>query len=166
MHALTLEHILQRLQRVERANVRWRLATVAVSLVLGVVSLLGATQGPGTMPVEELRAMRVVLVDVQGRPMGRVGVEADGTPRLFLTDPNATPRVGLAVTADGRPGVTLYDGQGPPGWALAWQPMAGSIWGLETPAVPRAWGLAWRRAEGQFCNAHMLPEQLQASQGV
>jgi hypothetical protein len=145
MHVPTLEHILQRLQQVERANVRWRLATVAVSLVLGVVILLGATEGPGTMPVEELRAMRVVLVDGQGRPLGRVGVEADGTPRLFLTDPNATPRVGLAVTADGRPGVTLYDGQGRPRAASAWQPMADSIWGWETQAAPRAWGLAWRR---------------------
>jgi hypothetical protein len=30
MHVPTLDHILQRLQHVERANVRWKLATVAV----------------------------------------------------------------------------------------------------------------------------------------
>ena len=96
----TVDHLLRRLQRVERANHTWRLAAVTASAVLGVLVLLGATGRQGTTPVEELRATRLILVDAQGRPLGRVGVEADGTPRLFLMDANATPRVGLAVTAD------------------------------------------------------------------
>jgi hypothetical protein len=122
----TVDHLLRRLQRVERANHTWRLAAVTASAVLGVLVLLGATGRQGTTPVEELRATRLILVDAQGRPLGRVGVEADGTPRLFLMDANATPRVGLAVTADaggttrlglgvatdGRPGLTLYDQRG------------------------------------------------------
>jgi hypothetical protein len=75
----TVDHLLRRLQRVERANHTWRLAAVTASAVLGVLVLLGATGRQGTTPVEELRATRLVLVDAQGRPLGRVGVEADGT---------------------------------------------------------------------------------------
>src|SRR5919198_366091 len=112
MHAPTLDHILQRLQQVERANVRWRLATITVSLLLGVVILLGATGGPGTMPVEELRAMRVVLVDAQGRPRAGLGMAPDGRFDLGLGDAGGTTRLGLGVAADGRPGLTLYDQRG------------------------------------------------------
>jgi hypothetical protein len=114
MHEPTLSQILQRLQQVERVNHWWKLASITASVLLGIVVLLGAAGEQGTTPMEELRAMRVILVDAEGRPRGRVGVEADGTPRLFLIDPTATPRVGLAITGDGRPGVTLYDAQGRP----------------------------------------------------
>jgi hypothetical protein len=50
MHEPTLEHLLRRLQQVERANHTWRLAAMAASVVLGVVVLMGATAGPGRHP--------------------------------------------------------------------------------------------------------------------
>jgi hypothetical protein len=86
MHEPRLEQMLHRLQAVEQANRWWKAASLTVMALLGLVVWLGAARGPDATRGEEVRATRLILVDPQGRPLGRLGVEADGIVNLLCAE--------------------------------------------------------------------------------
>ncbi|MFQ5873698.1 MAG: hypothetical protein ACE5JL_07840 [Dehalococcoidia bacterium] len=92
MNDPTMQTLVQRVDRLERAHRRWRRAAFALAAALGLLALVGATS-PRTVPVaDEIRAKRFVLVDEAGRDQARLGMGLVGAlvphlePELCLGD--------------------------------------------------------------------------------
>jgi hypothetical protein len=125
--------LLQRVERLERRNLR-STAFLASCLLVGGVCL-GAAQGQRPKPSEtidakalrlfdeegNLRALLAVtpkgnagltLVDKRGKVCAVLGVAEDANPSLELSHSDKSLRVRLALAPDGRPVLDFYDAEG------------------------------------------------------
>lgn len=96
MDTLQLEELHARVARLERAARRWRRAAGVAGGVLGLVVLVGATAPKAAPVADEIRARQFVLVDDEGRVLGRWDALFDFA-RLALFDQHG--RSGLQLTA-------------------------------------------------------------------
>jgi hypothetical protein len=103
-----LDHVLQRLHRVERAQRWWQVGGLMAVAVLGLVVVLGAAGHREVIRAEEVRAQRFVLVDDDDKPRAIWHISEKGTS-LFLFDEARIPRVGLSVGQDGIAGLAVHD---------------------------------------------------------
>ncbi len=111
--------VLQRLERLERANRRWQIVvSVFVLLSVGVV-LMGAEHAKAPPVAEELRARTFLLVDAQGMPLARLGYLPHGGVGLGLYDKGRQSRVLLSMDDDGASSLSLYGKEGRGGALVA-----------------------------------------------
>jgi hypothetical protein len=101
MNAPTRDIILQRLERLERANYRWQIVGSVALAVLGLVVVLGATGGKLPKVTDEIQSRRFTLVDQYGKTWAMLHVSEGGLPRLDLFDKDAKIRVGLGLAPNG-----------------------------------------------------------------
>jgi hypothetical protein len=119
----------RRIERLERAERRWR--TVAATAVLGVAAVVLMGQKPAPRIVE---AERFILRDAAGRVRAELAVESEQSVALRFRDPDTMPRLsigtengasvlvlneqggkvraGLVTLPHGAPALTLYDPNG------------------------------------------------------
>ncbi len=109
MNEPTMEALVQRLNRMERENHRWKWLVAVTLAVLGVGVVLGQTTPRRVGKV--LEAERFVLRDADGKNRAELGV-MDGASILFLNDKDGKPGVALSVLPDGPRMVTLLDKNG------------------------------------------------------
>ena len=124
-----METLLQRLDRMERENLRLKMAGVVVLAVIAAVVLMG--QATGSKVAKVVEAEEFALLDkngvrraVLGATAGRVAliltnkdgkgsawleVETDGTARLVLADKELNERVVLALFPDGSASVAFAE---------------------------------------------------------
>jgi hypothetical protein len=110
--------LVERLERVERENRRWKVIGIGIATLMGLALLMGAAK-PRVQ--DEVRARRFTLVDSKGKLQGFLGFSALGSPTLFLFDnPTVTlfdserrPRVQLAGGVV-ESGLRLYTKNGDP----------------------------------------------------
>lgn len=81
-----------RIERLERASRRWRLAATVAGCGLGLALLLGQAKPEPT----EVKAGKFVLVDEAGASRATLAIEAGG-PSLVLTDARGRGAIRLAV---------------------------------------------------------------------
>ncbi len=93
--------LVERLERVERENRRWKVIGIGVVILVGLALFTGAAK-PRVQ--DEVRARRFTLVDSKGKIQGFLGFSAIGSPTLFLFD---------------NPTVTLFDSERRPRVQLA-----------------------------------------------
>jgi hypothetical protein len=103
---------MQRLNRLERENRRWKVSFYIVMPVLGLVILLGATH---TTVTDEVRARQFVLMDESGMDRGTFGMMSSGGATLRLSgkpNPDGSPKGGAAIEAreDGSVALVLAGG--------------------------------------------------------
>ncbi len=118
-----MDHLLSRLDALERANRRWRRACFALVLCVAAWIAMGAVQSP----VEELVARRFVLQDRLGQTRGTWEVTTDGS-RLSLFTAAGSPAF---VLVGGRPvsGLEVRDGSGTTRVELAFRDGVGTgLW--------------------------------------
>jgi hypothetical protein len=77
-----LEMIISRLTYLEQAHRQWKLAGLAAEALLGLVVLLAATGRQESMPIEEVRASRALLVDAEERRRSPPAVACRQPPAL------------------------------------------------------------------------------------
>jgi hypothetical protein len=109
MNEPTMEALVERLNRLERENQRWRwLVTVTLAVMaLGVVLVQTTSAKVGKV----LEAERFVLRDADGTSRAELGV-MDGASILLLNDKDGKPGVALSVLPDGPRTVSLLDKDG------------------------------------------------------
>lgn len=112
-----MDVILQRLERLEHANRRWRIFVSVLFLLGGGLVLVGAVHQKTTPIAEEIRARTFVLVDAQGVPLARLGYLPHGGIGLGLYDKGHQSRVLVSIDDDGASSLSLY-GRGGQGGAL------------------------------------------------
>lgn len=105
--------LIERLDRLDRANQRWKLisgatAAALVSLVLGAAAAprlphLGQEVPAGGPVLEEVRAKRFLLLDDAGKLRGVLGSATGGAVSLGLLDNDDKIRSILIVDANGTP---------------------------------------------------------------
>ena len=105
-----LDHLTQRLDRLERENRRLRLLGALALLGASALVLMGQT-APSPV-VNTLEAERFVLRDGAGNVRASLGLRPDGTAALVLADDTQQERVVLSVTAPGLAGLDLSDRTG------------------------------------------------------
>src|SRR5262245_15532475 len=77
-------HLLGRIERLERAYGRWRLAALVAGLgIIGTAAIAAAQTQQTALPT--LKASGFVLVDHEGRELAELGF-ADGMPALSFFD--------------------------------------------------------------------------------
>lgn len=110
MHESQIDTIIQRIERLERQNRRWKVLVSIIVAVCGSLLLLGAKP----QVVEEVRARSFVLVDKAGTPLARLGQLPHGSLGLGFYDKGNKARLLLSVDDDGGASVGLYgkDGRG------------------------------------------------------
>ena len=84
MDDATLHAVEQRLDRLERANRRWKVAVALAVGALGGVVALGAAE-PDLIP-DELRVKRLIIVDQNNKPRAVLGPSSYGSSGLHLYD--------------------------------------------------------------------------------
>jgi hypothetical protein len=87
------------------------MVSAAVAFTIGVLWFAPST---GAAPAHQaaapvLRAERFELVDGEGKPRARLGIEADRSVGLAVLDQGGIPRVLLGVTTDDRPIMGFLD---------------------------------------------------------
>jgi hypothetical protein len=95
-------HLEQRVEHLERQNRRLRIVGLFVSVLIGLVFLMGQAQG---VP-EEITAKKFLLMDDDGNYRGVLNVTEHG-PVFALLDSNGTYRASLGV-GDGT-ALAIYD---------------------------------------------------------
>src|SRR5437867_10268562 len=108
----------ERLDRLERAHRRWKLASSATVLLLLAVIRLGAAapRSPQPIPeaspigsvVNEFRAKRFVLVEDTGKVRAVLGAATRGAVSLELLDNDGKVRSVLIVDSNGTPRLELF----------------------------------------------------------
>lgn len=104
--------LIERLDRLDRTNRRWKLVSAATAAALSVV-VLGAAAAPRShldqrvwpvgAVVDEVRAKRFLLVDDSGKLRAVLGAATAGAVSLGLLDNDDKIRSVLIVDADGTP---------------------------------------------------------------
>lgn len=119
----------RRVERLERAQRRWRRLATGMALSLAAVALMGQKPAPRVVEAE-----RFILRDAAGRARAELVVDgeqsvalrfkdADSMPRLSLGTENGAAllvlneqggrvRAGLVTLSHGAPALTFYDGNG------------------------------------------------------
>jgi hypothetical protein len=96
----------RRVERLERANRRWRGGAILGLLLLASAGLLGqAPVVPGA--AKAVDAERFNLRDAAGHLRGSLGVTTDGTTSLVLYNTAGAHQVGLGVLPDGTASIFL-----------------------------------------------------------
>ncbi len=95
----------QRVEKLEKANRRLKLAGVLALTLVGCLLLLGVAS-----PKRTVEAERFILLDANGKPRVRLRMRAEG-PELGLYDANRKTRVALGMTPNG-PKLGLLDANG------------------------------------------------------
>ena len=138
--------IARRLERLRLEN--YRLRTVGVSLLLGVVAVILMGQATSKSIANLLEARRFVLRDSRGIERASLGIEADGRVAFFILDHAGRKRVALGVTGDdGAPAVVLSDQKGN---------IRASLW-LESDGTP-ALGLGDGTISNRAVNLQVAPD--------
>ncbi len=104
---LTLARLEARVQTLEHARQRWRLAGLMAALLSATLVLGAQTSGP-----RSIEAQGFILRDASGAMRARLGM-VDGAPSLALYDSNARLRAAIAVETEG-PILSLFNGDGTP----------------------------------------------------
>jgi hypothetical protein len=109
-----IDTILQRLERLERENRRWKVLASVGIFVCGCLLLLGAANSRGPHIAKELRARSFVLVDQQGTLVAQLGQLPHGALGLGFYDEGRKARLLMGIEADGGTSVSVYgkDGRG------------------------------------------------------
>ena len=119
MDDATLHAVEQRLDRLERANRRWKVAVALAVGALGGVVALGAA-GPAQVP-DELRAKRLVVVDQNNKPRAVLGPSSYGSSGLHLYDERQKELVTLEALPGSVPSMTFFAPDGKPAvWLISW----------------------------------------------
>ena len=117
MNETNKPEVLQRLDRLERENRRWKVLGCTAFAVLGLIVLVGATGSKGTKVAEEIRARKFVLVDKAGKVRGILG-ESGNQPKpsfgLFIYGRDGKDRIELSQFGDGAK-LSLFHGSLPAG---------------------------------------------------
>ncbi|MGE3535844.1 MAG: hypothetical protein AB7N91_00240 [Candidatus Tectimicrobiota bacterium] len=116
---LQLQAIVQRLERLERANRRWkRLAVLGLALV-GILPLLGAGKHDEPAVANEIQARAFVLVDREGTPLARLGLLPHGVWGLGFYDQGKKSRLMLSIDHQGASTLSLLSKDGKGGLLLS-----------------------------------------------
>ena len=107
-----LEALAQRLERLERANWRWRRLASAVLALLAIAVLLGATASKKAKSPAEVRAQRLVLVDKADQTKAELRLVSDDQPALLLADTAGNHRLMLTLSTYGEPTLSFADAGG------------------------------------------------------
>lgn len=109
-----IDTILQRLERLERENRRWKVFASVAALVCGCLLLLGAANSRGPHIAQEIRARSFVLVDKQGMLVAKLGQLPHGSLGLGFYDEGRKVRLLMGIETDGGSSVSVYgkDGRG------------------------------------------------------
>lgn len=109
-----IDIILQRLERLERENRRWKGLVSVTAVICGCLLLLGATNGGAPRVADELRARSFVLVDQNGTTLAQLGQLPYGARGLGFYDEGRKARLLLSVDPNGEASVSVYgrDGRG------------------------------------------------------
>ncbi len=97
--------LVQRMEKLEKANRRLKLAGVLVLTLVGCLLLLGVAS-----PKRTVEAEAFILRDANGEMRAVLGMGVEG-PSLSLYDANEVPRAVLLVL-EGEPALFLYDANG------------------------------------------------------
>ena len=97
--------LVQRLEKLERQNRRFRIGALLVLLIVGLLVVIGAR------PANVLQAEKFALVDQSGRTMATLGPDAYGLPGVSIKDMSTgKERVWLGLWGKGTEvGLGLYD---------------------------------------------------------
>jgi len=97
--------LVQRLEKLERQNRRFRIGALLVLLIVGLLVVIGAR------PANIVQAEKFVLVDQSGRTMATLGPDANGLPGVSIKDMSTgKERVWLGLWGKGTEvGLGLYD---------------------------------------------------------
>jgi len=97
--------LVQRLEKLERQNRRFRIGALLVLLIVGLLVVIGAR------PANVLQAEKFTLVDQSGRTMATLGPDANGLPGVSIKDMSTgKERVWLGLWGKGTEvGLGLYD---------------------------------------------------------
>lgn len=105
MNERTMEILIERLERLERQNTRFKRTGILALFVISAFALLGQS-----LPInQEVRAQKFSLRDARGKSRAMLYSPPDGQVFLVLSDKDGEPRVTLAVAADGTPALGLAD---------------------------------------------------------
>ncbi|MGH8103302.1 MAG: hypothetical protein ACREJQ_02135, partial [bacterium] len=104
-----MEQIVRRVEKMERANRRLTLISVALGAMLVLILAVGATKQAAVPDV--LRAKRLEIVDNKGRSRIEMDAALNYGPALRLVDERDVMRAEFAVSGDGTQ-LFLYDGGG------------------------------------------------------
>jgi len=109
-----IDIILQRLERLERENRRWKGLVSVTVVICSCFLLLGATNGGEPRVADELHARSFVLVDQNGTTLAQLGQLPHGTLGLGFYDEGRKARLLLSVEANGESSMSVYgrDGRG------------------------------------------------------
>jgi hypothetical protein len=107
-----LEALSQRLERLERANWRWRRLAGTALAVLAIAVLLGATASKKAKSPAEVRAQRLVLVDKADQTRAELRLGSDDQPALVLADTAGNHRLMLTLSKYGEPTLSFADAGG------------------------------------------------------
>lgn len=109
MSDLTMERLVQRLDRLDWENRRLRRAGVAALAVIAAVVLMG--QATGSKVAKVVEAEKFILRDVKGNSRGELTVTA-GASVLWLSDEDGNIGAALNVVPNGRRVLELSDKNG------------------------------------------------------
>lgn len=104
-----LEPLLQRVEKLERENRRFRALLLAATVILAGLMVMGLTLGDPIIGAEAF-----TLVDQGGSLRGMLAM-VQNEPTLALFDNEGRMRVGLSVVSDA-PQLVLYDAEGNALW--------------------------------------------------
>jgi hypothetical protein len=112
MDKATLDALSRRVERLERANLRWKRFASWSLAALGMVILLGATASKRAKSPAELRTQRLVLVDKAEKGRAELTLISETAPGLVLVDDAGKPRLILALSQYGDPTLSFADAGG------------------------------------------------------
>lgn len=115
-----LRELQERVARLERERLQWRLGAVAAVAALFAVAFTHASQ-----VIDEVRTRQLVIVDQYGKIRARLGCAPNGSVGLSLWDAEGKVRAGLGLLSDGSPHLSLADAKGKLRAALAVLPDEG-----------------------------------------
>jgi hypothetical protein len=104
---VSVDALLQRLNRVEREIYWCKFIGCSVVVIVGLSLLLGASSSK--VP-EEIRAKRFLVMDPAGNAVGEFSA-TEGIPALKLSDPRGGARVVLSHGYDTGSGLAILDGK-------------------------------------------------------
>lgn len=122
-----------RLDRLERANRRWRVASLTLVAALGCLTLVAADNKDAKLRAIDASAIRIwddsghlravlsssnsrsaalALISAQGKVCATLGCGKDGSPGLEMSSHNGKVRMRLEAREDGRPMLEFVDNAG------------------------------------------------------
>ena len=94
--------VVRRLERVERENRRWKIATLLSVVALASVLVMGQTRPPTTVEAREF-----IVRTAEGKRVMRLSAGPDGQPSLAFFDQQVEARILMYLYERGTPGISL-----------------------------------------------------------